>query len=59
MGLNAALDVVLGLVLTYFALSLLCTIVNEMVATVLGWRSQSLAAGLAQLVDAPSLRTAF
>lgn len=59
MGLNAALDVVLGLVLTYLALSLLCTIVNEMVATVLGWRSQSLAASLVQLVDAPSLRTAF
>jgi hypothetical protein len=59
MGFNAALDVVSGLVLTYLALSVLCTIVNELAATVLGWRAQSLAGSLVQIIDAPALRQAF
>lgn len=59
MGLNAAIDVVIGLALMYLCLSLVCTTINEMVATVLGWRARSLAAQIALLVDEPVLRGAF
>lgn len=59
MGLNAAMDVVIGLVLMYLCLSLVCTTVNELVATLLSWRARFLAAKIAQVVDELSLRSAF
>lgn len=59
MGPNAVIDVVIGLALMYLALSLFCTVANELVATVLKWRAESLAIGIRQLVDIPTLRTDF
>ena len=59
MGLNAAMDVVIGLGLMFLCLSLICTTINELLASLLGWRARSLAVQIAQLVDDPALRSAF
>jgi hypothetical protein len=56
---NAATDVAIGLILMYLMLSLLCTVVNEFVASCLKMRSRHLAAGLKGLLDDPALRNAF
>jgi hypothetical protein len=42
---NASIDIAIGLVLMYLVLSLMCTVINEFVATKLKLRSKSLAAG--------------
>jgi hypothetical protein len=59
MGLNAAMDVAIGLVLMYVCLSLVCTTINELLATVLSWRARTLAAQISRMVDDPGLRSAF
>lgn len=59
MGLNAAMDVVIGLGLMFLCLSLLCTTINELLASLLSWRARSLAAQIARLIDDPGLRSAF
>jgi hypothetical protein len=56
---NAALDVAIGLVLMYLVLSLVCTVVNEYVASKLNLRSRSLEASLFELLDDQSVRERF
>ena len=56
---NAAIDIAIGLILMYLVLSLLCTVVNEFIATKLKLRSKNLAAGLQELLDDPVVRNAF
>ncbi len=56
---NAALDVGIGLALMYLVLSLVCTVVNEYIASKLKLRAKSLASGLTQLLDDGSVRAAF
>ena len=59
MTLNAGLDIVIGLVLMYLTLSLACTVLNEMIASLLRLRAVTLAAGIAGLIDDPKLKAAF
>ncbi len=56
---NAALDVAIGLVIMYLVLSLVCTVVNEYVASKLNLRSRSLKESLSELIDDQSVRTRF
>ena len=56
---NAALDVAIALVVMYLTLSLLCTTINEFIATKLKLRAKALAGALEQLLDHAPLRTAF
>jgi len=56
---NAAIDVAIGLILMYLMLSLLCTVVNEYIATKLSLRANSLEAAIKKLLDNGTLRTAF
>jgi hypothetical protein len=56
---NAAIDVAIGLILMYLMLSLLCTTVNEYIATKLSLRANSLSSALEELLDNGTLRTAF
>lgn len=59
MDITAAADVAAGLVLMYLVLSLFCSSINELLASVLGVRSKMLAKALTQLIDNPNLKTAF
>jgi hypothetical protein len=56
---NAALDVAIGLILMYLMLSLLCTVINEYVASKLKLRAASLATGLQAILDDPWVRERF
>ena len=56
---NAAFDIAVGLALMYLMLSLVCTVINEAIATSQNLRSKSLAAGLKELLDDPKVRRAF
>jgi len=56
---NAAVDVAVSLILMYLMLSLLCTVINEFIATKLRLRAKSLASALEQLLDNPTLRGTF
>ena len=56
---NVALDVAIGLILMYLMLSLLCTVINEFIATQLDLRAKSLAAALTSLLDDPAIHRAF
>jgi hypothetical protein len=47
----AALDVALGLIFVYLVLALVCSALNEAVASALGWRAKFLRAGIANLLD--------
>lgn len=58
MSMNAVIDVTIGLILMYLLLSLVCTIINEFIATFLGWRSANLAQGIERLVDDKKLHEA-
>lgn len=59
MDFNAVLDVVVGLVLMYLLLSLICTIINEFIASAFKLRAGNLRKGLENLIDDPNLRAAF
>ncbi len=59
MSFNSAIDVAVGLILMYLVLSLVCTTVNEYIATLFRLRAKTLAAGIKQLVDDPVLHQAF
>lgn len=48
-----ALDVALGLFFVYFVLALVCSALNEVIATVAGWRSSDLERGLRNLFQDP------
>jgi hypothetical protein len=56
---NAVIDVAIGLILMYLMLSLLCTAVNEYIATKLSIRATTLRDTLQKLIDDPKLRTYF
>lgn len=56
---NAAIDVAIGLMLMYLVLSLICTVINEHIATLAKLRASTLKSGLEQLLDDPALRAAF
>lgn len=56
---NAVIDIAIGLILMYLVLSLVCTVVNEFIATKLRLRATSLESGLKQLLDDPTLREKF
>lgn len=53
---NSFVDVATGIVLMYVILSLVCTAINEFLATTLKWRAKTLADGVEALVDDPKLR---
>lgn len=59
MTFDAALDIAVGLMLLYLLLSLVCTVINEYISQIMGWRANTLASGIARLVDLPQLRQAF
>ena len=59
MGLYGFVDIAIGLMLLYLVLSLICTTVNELIATGLKWRAKSLSKALTQLIDNEELRKAF
>jgi hypothetical protein len=56
---NAAIDVAIGLILMYLMLSLLCTVVNEFIATKLKLRSTTLQDALQKLIDDPTVLNNF
>ena len=56
---NAAIDVAIGLILMYLMLSLICTVVNEYIATKLDLRASTLEDALQKLIDDPGLLTNF
>jgi hypothetical protein len=56
---NSAIDVAIGLILLYLVLSIICTTVNEFVATLFKFRAKTLASGIASLLDNPQLRADF
>lgn len=59
--MNALLDVAIGLVFLYLLLALVCTILNEMVASGLGLRAKNLKAAIDKLLadDDGGLKAAF
>ena len=59
MSVSAAIDTAIGLVLVYFVLSLVCTVINEYLATWANLRANTLKNSLQQLIDVPRLRTDF
>jgi hypothetical protein len=57
---NVVLDIAIGLVFLYLVLSLLCTVVNEYIATnLLGLRAANLAAALHEILDDQRVRSNF
>ena len=59
MNLTAALDVAIGLVFMYLVFSLLCTSVNEAVASVTKLRARTLASEIRRILDDDDLRARF
>lgn len=59
MGSNAALDVAIALVLMYLVLSLIATIINEIIATFFALRAANLAGAIGQIIDVPVLKADF
>jgi len=56
---NSLIDVAIGLALLYLLLSLICTIANEYISTVLALRAKTLRAGIEKLIDDPTVRGIF
>ena len=56
---NAVIDIAIGLVLMYLVLSVVCTVINEFIATKLKLRAATLESGMKQLLDDPLVRNAF
>jgi hypothetical protein len=52
---SAILEVAIGLLFVYFILSLICSSVNEIFASLFKWRAQSLEAGLQNLLCHPEV----
>jgi len=59
MSYNAALDIAIGLVLMYLVLSLMGTVVNEYIATLLKLRATTLRDALKQILDSKVLHADF
>lgn len=53
-----ALDVAIGLVFIFFVLAIVCSGVNEAIASYLRWRAQDLERGLWELLHDPELKDA-
>ena len=58
-GLSAFLDIAIGLLLMYLILSLICTIIHELITTALSLRAKTLARTMKTLLDDPDVRNAF
>lgn len=56
---SGILDVVIGLIVIYLELSLVCTAVNEIIASVLKKRAKELERGIAKLLTSPQLVAKF
>jgi hypothetical protein len=56
---NSAVDIAIGLILTYLVLSLLCTVINECIATLFDLRARTLEKALTNVIDAPQLKSDF
>jgi hypothetical protein len=59
MGNNAGLDVAIALLLMYLLISIMVTVVNEMVTTVIKLRASTLKNALEGIIDNPNLRRDF
>jgi hypothetical protein len=59
MGLSSFVDIAIGLIFMYLVLSLICTTINELIATQFEWRAKSLSRALTQLIDNEEVRKAF
>src|SRR3954465_6197440 len=59
MGFSALLDVAIGLVFMYLGLSLMCTTLNEIIATFTRLRARNLSKTVTELIDDPDVRAAF
>ena len=59
MAMSAVIDVVLGLIFMYLLLSLICTVVNEFLASVAKLRAKNLSKGIDKIVDDRNLQTAL
>jgi len=59
MDTNAMLDVAIGMAMLYLLLSLFCTTINELIASIFKLRARNLQRGLQDLIDDESLRVAF
>lgn len=59
MSTNAMIDIAIGLILMYLVLSLICTVVNEIIATVTRLRARTLRAGVTKLIDDAELLRVF
>jgi hypothetical protein len=59
MGLSGFVDIGIGLIFMYLVLSLVCTTVNELIATSLKWRAKDLEKTLTQIIDNGQLKDAF
>jgi hypothetical protein len=59
MNLGVFIDVAIGIILMYLILSLMCTTVNELIATVLKLRAQMLSKTISAMIDDEDVRKAF
>jgi len=59
MNINSVLDIAIGLILMYLVLSLVCTSVNEFIATIFDMRARTLRTGIEHIIDSPALRDVF
>lgn len=59
MSTNAMIDIATGLILMYLVLSLICTVLNEVIATFANLRARTLRAGITKLVDNAALLNIF
>jgi hypothetical protein len=59
MGINAFLDIAIGLILMYLLLALICTTINEWIASLAGLRARTLRGSVERMLDDSTLRTTF
>jgi outer membrane murein-binding lipoprotein Lpp len=59
MGTNALIDIAIGLILMYLVLSLICTSINEFIATLFKMRAATLRMSLETILDDETVRGIF
>lgn len=59
MSTNAMIEIAIGLILMYLVLSLICTVVNEIIATLTRLRARTLRTGVTKLIDNAQLLQVF
>lgn len=59
MSFSGILDIAISLIFLYLLISLVCTSVNESIATVLKLRSRSLSVGIAKIIENEELKNRF